>query len=316
MMNKYDLTENQKEILRTILKADDDGSLHQKGFVLAIRGDDEYQIFGCALHLASLADLDALCDAGLLIKERGGSDPQYRITNSAKNAVANNFQALDPELQQIDQLIAKGENVISTLRPIPGLMGFTAPDPGAFNEWESQSINFLNTMLGQESTYFQQFQAQGDPGFPGSIDARLGILKAARQDLLQGNLRRRKVYDSSQDRSVEMIFQGPVTNSTFITGDGNTQMNIQNVFLPIYRAIEDASFPETTKADVKAEVQDVETEVRKGDTADEGFLARRLRILKLMAPDIAEVALSALCGPGAVVSMVVKKVAKKVKSEA
>jgi hypothetical protein len=34
-----------------------------------------------------------------------------------------------------------------------------------------------------------------------------------------------------------------------------------------------------------------------------------------MAPDIAEVVLSGLCGPGAVVSTVVRKVAEKVKNE-
>lgn len=44
-------------------------------------------------------------------------------------------------------------------------------------------------------------------------------------------------------------------------------------------------------------------------------LPPRLRNLKKMAPDVAEVALSALAGPGAVFGTLVKNIAKKIKDE-
>ena len=52
------------------------------------------------------------------------------------------------------------------------------------------------------------------------------------------------------------------------------------------------------------------------EDANESFLSRRLRNLKKTAPDIADVALAALAGPGSAISTSVKKVAKKLKSEA
>ncbi len=42
------------------------------------------------------------------------------------------------------------------------------------------------------------------------------------------------------------------------------------------------------KEDLKAEVQDLQTEVAKGEEANESFLERRLRNIKRMAPDILE----------------------------
>ena len=119
---------------------------------------------------------------------------------------------------------------------------------------------------------------------------------------------------SAGGRSV--VVEGSVSGSTIITGDGNRVTNIQNLFAPVYHAIWQASLPAQDKADLTAEVQDVEMEVQKGDSADEPFLARRLRNLKRMAPDIGELLLAGLAGPGALVSALVRKVAEKVKSEA
>jgi hypothetical protein len=107
-----------------------------------------------------------------------------------------------------------------------------------------------------------------------------------------------------------------VTGSTIVTGSGNTVTNAHNAFVPVYRAIEESARPPEKKADLKAETAEIEAEVAKGDKADESFLARRLRSLVAMAPDIAEVVMAALSGPGAAVAAIVKKVTEKVKSEA
>lgn len=108
---------------------------------------------------------------------------------------------------------------------------------------------------------------------------------------------------------------GSVSNSTLIAGDGNTASHAQNLFAAVYRAIQQSPRATAEKDDLTAEVQEIEAQVLQGEAVDESFLARRLRSLKRMAPEIAEVAFAALSGPSAVVSTVVKKIAEKVKTE-
>jgi hypothetical protein len=91
-MNTYNLTESQKELLRTIVKSDDEGELVEKGIVLIMLGNDQYMLWGCKLTLDSLTDLEALCDEDLLDSVIGGSSPKYRIKNSARVAIANDFR--------------------------------------------------------------------------------------------------------------------------------------------------------------------------------------------------------------------------------
>ncbi|MEI7848496.1 MAG: hypothetical protein WCK35_22030 [Chloroflexota bacterium] len=121
---------------------------------------------------------------------------------------------------------------------------------------------------------------------------------------------------SGGERSV--VIGGNATGSPIVVGDHNTVTNTNthnNIFAPVYRAIQQAALPTQVKADLQAEVKEIEAEVVKGELLDESFLARRLRNLKRMAPEIAEVAFAALAGPGAVVAAIVKQVAGKVKAE-
>jgi len=113
---------------------------------------------------------------------------------------------------------------------------------------------------------------------------------------------------------------GSVSGGNIVVGNNNVVTNTvtstHNVFAPVYQAIEQSARPVQDKEDLKAEYQEIEKEVAKGQSADESWLARRLRNLKRMAPDIADVALAALAGPGAAVAVVVKQVAERVKAEA
>ena len=78
-------------------------------------------------------------------------------------------------------------------------------------------------------------------------------------------------------------------------------------------------------ADCESVVKEIEGEgctaialpanVTKSEQVDESWLSRKLRTLIRMAPDIGEVVLAALGGPGAAVGAIVKKVVDKVKSE-
>jgi len=63
-------------------------------------------------------------------------------------------------------------------------------------------------------------------------------------------------------------------------------------------------------------VQELQAEVAKGDEADEDFLARRLRNIQRMAPDILEVALATLSNPAVGFGLAVKKVAQRMKESA
>jgi hypothetical protein len=89
----------------------------------------------------------------------------------------------------------------------------------------------------------------------------------------------------------------------------------QNIFAPVYHAIQESQRSSVEKIDLAAEVKEIEAQVAQGEPLDESFLSRRLRSLKRMAPDIAEVAFAALSGPGAAAGVLVKKIAEKVKAE-
>jgi hypothetical protein len=110
---------------------------------------------------------------------------------------------------------------------------------------------------------------------------------------------------------------GPVNvKGNFAGRDQYNLIQVEKMFKPVYDAIAARSdLPAPARDDLKAETQDVEAEVKKGDQADESALARHLRNIKNMAPDILEVILSAASGPGAVLNTAVKKIMEKVKAE-
>jgi len=70
------------------------------------------------------------------------------------------------------------------------------------------------------------------------------------------------------------------------------------------------------KADLRAELQELEQEVARGDQADEGFIARRLRNLRRMAPDILEILLATAANPLSGLGAVARKVAEKMRADA
>ncbi|MDX9991624.1 MAG: hypothetical protein RBS68_06185 [Anaerolineales bacterium] len=123
---------------------------------------------------------------------------------------------------------------------------------------------------------------------------------------------------TGRDKNVTVSIGGNVSGNMVI-GDGNTihsggTTNIQNIFAPVYEAIQQAGLPALEQEDLTAEVKEIETAIIQ-DEIDESWLTRRLRSLKKMAPEIGEVALAALAGPGPAVGAIVKKVAEKVKAE-
>jgi hypothetical protein len=87
-------------------------------------------------------------------------------------------------------------------------------------------------------------------------------------------------------------------------------------FRPIYDAIE--ARPGTSsedRADILAEVEEIQSWVSRGDDADESFLSRRLRNLKRMAPDILELVLATMANPAAGLGVVAIKLANRMQAE-
>jgi 2-hydroxy-3-keto-5-methylthiopentenyl-1-phosphate phosphatase len=70
------------------------------------------------------------------------------------------------------------------------------------------------------------------------------------------------------------------------------------------------------KADLKADVKDIQQEIKKGKKADNEFIARRLRNIKRMAPEILEVVVATIVNPVFGLSVAAKKVAEKIKATA
>jgi hypothetical protein len=91
--------------------------------------------------------------------------------------------------------------------------------------------------------------------------------------------------------------------------------DLAQVFESIYRQIEQRpATPAEDQADLKAEVEEVQAEVAKGEEANVGFLEHRLRNLKRMAPDILEVMVNALGNPALGIATTIRKVLAKAKA--
>ena len=124
-----------------------------------------------------------------------------------------------------------------------------------------------------------------------------------------------KKSDADNSDGVRVFVGGNVTASNIVVGNNNTvTQSVIVSFKPVYQAIENSKRAPAEKADLAADVKEIEDIVQAG-TVDESFLTRRLRNLKRMAPDIADVAFAALAGPGAAVSAIAKNIAERVKAE-
>lgn len=121
-------------------------------------------------------------------------------------------------------------------------------------------------------------------------------------------------------------------NKTTIVGDGNVTGDrssatvvqqtvdpeaLARAFAQLYAAVEARpNTPPGDKADLEAEIHDLQQEVARGEQADENLVTRRLRNIGRMAPDILEVVVATLLNPAAGVSLVAAKIAARMRDEA
>jgi hypothetical protein len=172
----------------------------------------------------------------------------------------------------------------------------------------------------------------GDAGAFASPDwaAPVLFMRVTDGDVLREEIEEgERVSEERKDKEVDTGGGAYIGGSVTVSGGGDfvgrdqvktvglTGPDVAELFKPIYAAIE--ARPETPaadRADLKADVEEIQAEVAKGDKADESFLARRLRNLKRMAPDILEVVLATLANPAAGLGAVAAKVAKRMRADA
>jgi hypothetical protein len=117
-----------------------------------------------------------------------------------------------------------------------------------------------------------------------------------------------------------VVVGGNVNGSNIVVGNkntvSNTTINIAPLFNVIYKKLDSKEdIKPQEKEDVRAELMDVQQELEK-PAPDETFLARRLRNVQRMAPDILEVVFEILKNPLGGVAEVMKKVTQKMSAEA
>lgn len=116
--------------------------------------------------------------------------------------------------------------------------------------------------------------------------------------------------------------QTKVIGNGNVVGDGTTHQGLSaDEVARLFAVIADqvarrADLPPADRADLQAELQEVQAEVAKGEQADESALARRLRNIKRMAPDILDVVLATFTNPPLGLLTVCRKVAERLRADA
>lgn len=131
---------------------------------------------------------------------------------------------------------------------------------------------------------------------------------------------KRKSKDNISAGDNSIVVGGNVQGSNIVVGNnnrvGNTTINLSMLFDEIHRKLDaDKTIEPETKKEVRADLKEMQAELEKPEP-DESFLARRVRNIRKMAPDIADIALETLKNPISGVVEVIKKVAKKAAEEA
>lgn len=112
---------------------------------------------------------------------------------------------------------------------------------------------------------------------------------------------------------------GDIRDSNIVTGTQvrDSEAAREAYFEELLKRIEQRpNTPVEDREDLKAYLAEIKTEAAKGDQADETFLSRRLRNIKRIAPDIAEVLLATLVNPAAGFAVIVRRIAERARLSA
>jgi len=91
--------------------------------------------------------------------------------------------------QKVQVLIEKGHAVLKTYKPnSPGVIGFPTLDSGSFSAWQTQCMNFLESILPSGNAYVESFKEKVKLGYQGTVKAGIGILESIKEDLETGDI--------------------------------------------------------------------------------------------------------------------------------
>ena len=110
-----------------------------------------------------------------------------------------------------------------------------------------------------------------------------------------------------------------IKRGDFVVGNKNVsvrhQKSLSIQLRSVYDAIYASEIPAQQKGKALQTVNDIESELQKGETANPNLLESSFKKLARIAPDIFEVAVATIANPTAGFALVAQKVAQKAKGE-
>ncbi len=176
------------------------------------------------------------------------------------------------------------------------------------------------TKLSQEAKFCSECGTEAPPkdakgGYEARVNIKIdtvgkgGTVKGIHNEYVRGDKVGRDKTTISDATGVAVGDQAQASVTQGLSGE-----EIARLFAPIYQMIEEkTNLPAQVKADLKAEVDEIKAEASKQDPADvdESFLARRLRNIERMAPDIIDTIVMTVVNPVAGVGGVWQKIRAK-----
>jgi hypothetical protein len=93
-------------------------------------------------------------------------------------------------LNRIDQLIEKGEQLLGVASSQDPLRSQRDVNNALFQQWRVGALSFLNRVFGDNHTHFQEYQKVCRMALYSQAESGIAILKAAKEDLKCGYLKR------------------------------------------------------------------------------------------------------------------------------
>jgi len=85
--------------------------------------------------------------------------------------------------ERLKQLVQKGKEVLQTHRPNPpNVIGFPTLNSGKFTAWQTQVLNYLQSVLPSDNPYIKTFQKNVTKGYYSSVEQGIGILNSIIED--------------------------------------------------------------------------------------------------------------------------------------
>jgi hypothetical protein len=195
--------------------------------------------------------------------------------------------------------------------------------PNMLADWATPVLYMLGdqghlwegTMTDEEKREKDEAQTNDVSGFRINVGGDVkGDMKIAGRDIVEGDQvagDKITVGDISGSKGIA-IGRG----ASAVVTEGRDTAALEQVFADIVArldALQDVDKQDI--ADAKLNVEEIKVEAMKGEEADEGFLAARLRNIARMGPDILDVVTASLISPAAGIAEALRKVAQKARED-